>query len=413
MTEDAYILISFGDGTNGRRLPTGTNNVRITFREGNGLAGNIPAGGLKQPSKPHALVAAVRQLTPAIGGNDMENVASLRENAPASLLALERAVSLSDFGFLAGTHSSVWQARAFARPTGFEQREQIEVVVVPANGGELGELGATLREFLLRHAVPGIAIAVTKYDEVLFQVGVELTVDEAAYVADDVKAAVERSLKDAFSLARRRLGQDLFLSEVYKVVENVTGVMHSTIMINGDEDIRRLRTDEHAVSVLDKYAVIVLRETAVAPAAVNGTLPPGTPGLPPPALPIGRQSSIVIDGVGTIYARRLAAAGRATVHAVAAMDPDEVAADMPRPKIWEAIAKAQLLLEVDLDVAMADAVLDRPLGEIAAMSTGALGTLTRARVERVTELRALVRRLQVALDETAFAKLTLREFAPR
>lgn len=413
MTEDGYIRIGFGDGTNGRRLPTGTNNVRIGFREGNGLAGNVPAGSLKAPAKPHALVAAVRQLTPAIGGNDMENVASLRENAPASLLALERAVSLSDFGFLAGTHSSVWQARAFAQPTHFEQREQIEVVVVPANGGPLGELGATLREFLLRHAVPGIAIVVTKYDDAPFSVRVELTVDEAAYVADDVKTAVEGALIETFSLARRRLGQDLFLSEIYKVVENVTGVMHSTIVINGDEDLRRVRTPERAVSILADYTVTVLRDTGASPGAGGGAIPPEPPTPPGPVLPIGRQSSIVIDGIGTIYAQRLSAAGRGTVQAVAAMDPERIALDMPRPKIWEAIAKAQLLLEVDLDVAMADAVLDRPLAEIAEMSTAELGALTRARAERVTQLRAVVRRLQVALDATAFTRLTLREFAPR
>jgi predicted phage baseplate assembly protein len=415
MTEDAYLLIGFGDGTNGRRLPSGTNNVRIAFREGNGLAGNIPAGSLKEPAKPHALVGAVRQLTPAIGGNDMENVASLRENAPASLLALERAVSLSDFGFLAGTHSSVWQARAFARPSQFEQREQIEVVVVPANGSDLGELGATLKEFLLRHGVPGVAIAVTQYHKVCFRVDVDLSVDEAAYTADDVRTAVERALIHAFGLARRRLGQDVFLSEIYKVVENVVGVVHSKIVLNGDKDLRRLPTDETSINVLGTYTVTVLRETVGAPSTPGGALPPEEPAPAPsgPAMAIGGRSSIVIDGVGPIYAQRLAAAGRGTVQSVAAMDPEQVAVDMPRSKIWEAIAKAQLLLEVDLDVALADAVLDRPLADIAEMSPAALGALTRARAARVTQLRGLVRRLQVSLDAAAFATLTLREFAPR
>ena len=412
MTEDGFILIGFGDGTNGRRLPTGANNVRIAFREGNGPAGNIPAGGLTKPAKPHALVAAVRQLTPAIGGNAMESTASLRENAPASLLTLERAVSLSDFGYLAGSHSSVWQARAFARPNGFGQREKIEVVVVPANGTPLGELASTLREFLLQHGVPGVAIEVREYDKASFNVDVELTVDQEMFVADEVREAVKEALRHAFALAQRRLGQDVFLSEVYKVVENVTGVAHSTVTVNEDRNLRRLMTPDDTVQVLHTCTVRVLElAPTVPPAGAESPPPPGP--LPGPARPIGARGSVVIDGIGTVYAQRLAAAGVRTVRALAAVDPDTLTLDMPRPKLWEAVVKAQLLLESRVDVVVADAVLDRSLAAVAEMTNTALATITRASAERVAELLAMVRRLQVALDETAFTKLTLREFIAR
>jgi len=417
MTEDGHILIGFGDGTNGRRLPTGTNNIRVALREGTGLAGNIPAGSLTKPVKPHALVAAVRQLTPATGGNDMETTASLRENAPASLLTLERAVSLNDFGFLAGSHSSVWQARAFPRQSGFKLRDQIEVVVVPANGGPLGELAATLAEFLQRHGVPGVAITVTEYSRRTFTVDVELSVDEAMFVADDVKVAVERALRQAFSLVQRRLGQDVFLSEIYKVVENVPGVAHSTIELSDVEHpkVRRLLTDERSVCVLDQCTVRVVRETLPAAPAPGGALAStstSAPTLGDPR-PVGREGPIVIDGVGMLYASRLVAAGHRTVRSVAEIDPDRAAVDMPQPKLWEAIAKAQSLLEIEVDVGVADPVLDRPLVDVAGMTHGALSTATQASADQVTQLRRLVRRLQVSLDAAAFARLTLRDFVPQ
>ncbi len=414
MTEDGYILVGFGDGSNGRRLPSGINNVRVSYRKGTGLGGNLAAGSLTKPVKPHALVASVRQPTAAIGGNDMEGTASLRENAPASLLTLERAVSLDDFGHLAASHSSVWQARAFLRPSGFGQREQVEVIVVPATGGPLGELAATLQGFLLRHSVPGVAVAVTEYTEVSFDVEVDLTVDEDAFVADDVRAAVERELAQAFGLFRRRLGQDVYLSEVYKVVEDVVGVMHSTIALNGNQQIRRLFTNERSVRVLGACVVRVNRSGSTAAPATGGppTAPPATTQLELER-PIGRRPTIVVDGVGPVYAGRLAAAGVTTVKALAALDPDRTAIQVPRPKLWEAVAKAQFLLEFEVDPGVAGPVLDLPLLEVGGMTAAALTQLTGESVERVTQLRALVRRLQVALDDDAFAMLTLREFVPR
>jgi hypothetical protein len=83
---EGRLKITFGDGRRGRRMPSGVNNVRITHRKGNGLSGNLAAG-------PHYLVAQVRQPLPATGGNDMETLEALRENAPATVLTLERAVN--------------------------------------------------------------------------------------------------------------------------------------------------------------------------------------------------------------------------------------------------------------------------------------------------------------------------------
>ena len=45
LTEDGYLHITFGDGEHGRRLPTGSNNVMVTFRTGAGLAGKARGRG--------------------------------------------------------------------------------------------------------------------------------------------------------------------------------------------------------------------------------------------------------------------------------------------------------------------------------------------------------------------------------
>ncbi|ATB39035.1 hypothetical protein CYFUS_004474 [Cystobacter fuscus] len=234
------LAVVFGDGRNGRRLPTGTNNVRVSFRVGSGLVGNLAEGSLVKPSRPHPLVEAVGQPLRATGGNDMEGVEALRRSAPATVLSLERAVSTSDFASLAEGHSSVWQALSFLGRSGDSRQQRVEVVVVPADGGGLGSLRQTLKEYLQAHAVPGVEVEVSAYKPQPVRLDVTVEVDTRAYNPDTVVKAVREVLAEALSLRRRELGQPLYLSDVYKVVEAVPGVENSVCVMDGTPGKQRL-----------------------------------------------------------------------------------------------------------------------------------------------------------------------------
>ncbi len=231
LTEDGELRIDFGDGVRGRRLPTGTNNVRVSYRTGTGLNGNVPAGCLVKPVKPHALVEAVRQPLDATGGNDREPIESLRAHAPAALFTLGRAVSLDDYARLAERNAGVWQARAFRRPGQGARQDRIEVVVVPAGGGMLGELADRLRDYLESNDLPGAGVTIVNHAAVPFDLTVSVQVDSRQYVPAEVAARVRQALSAAFALNRRRLGQPLYISEIYTVVEAVAGVANSDCVI--------------------------------------------------------------------------------------------------------------------------------------------------------------------------------------
>ncbi len=231
MTQDDYIRVAFGDGVHGRRLPTGTGNVRIDWRKGTGLAGNLDPDSLAKPVKPHRLIDKVRQPLDTTGGADTESADSLRTNAPAALLTLERAVSISDFKYLAASRSSVWQANAFDITAGFSRNDCIEVVVVPSGGGSLGDLKGTLESFLKNHALPGVTVKVSGYEPVIVPLRITVRIDSSAYDQDTVTAAVLADVVDAFSLEVRELGQPFNLAEVFEVVESVQGVSNSDCTI--------------------------------------------------------------------------------------------------------------------------------------------------------------------------------------
>jgi len=225
--------------------------VRVSFRVGAGLAGNLPPGSLTKPARPNPRVDAVSQPLDATGGNDREDVASLKTQAPKSVLTLERAVSLADFGALAARQSSVWQARAFALPTGGGRHASLEVVVVPAGGGALGSLAADLQSFLAAHALPGVDVRVRPYQPRPFDLDVEIEVKSDERDRDEVRKNVEAALLANFGLRRRALGAALYASEVYAVVEAVPGVESSVVVLDGRAAVRLLAAADRAVLFLD------------------------------------------------------------------------------------------------------------------------------------------------------------------
>ena len=250
MTEEGRLRVIFGDGVNGRRLPTGENNVRVAWRMGAGEEGNLDAGLLTKPAYPHPRVEAVAQPFRATGGSDMESVASLRRNAPASLSTMDRAVSVSDFAELAESHGSVWAARAELKsPCG---QRIVMVTVVPAQGGELSDaLSKTLKTFLLSRAIPGTGVELRNYDPELLNLDVTLCVDGARFDPDAVRNEVEETLLQRFALKNRAIGAPVYLSDVYQCVEATRGVEYSICKFRSDKTAHFLRPGVHGVLYME------------------------------------------------------------------------------------------------------------------------------------------------------------------
>ncbi|MFP2927380.1 hypothetical protein ACLESO_19715 [Pyxidicoccus sp. 3LG] len=110
---------------------------------------------------------------------------------------------------------------------------------MPATGGELGPLKQSLTDFLGAHAAPGVEVVISRFASTPVSLDVELEVDTRAYNPEAVVRAVRAALLDALSLRRRALGQPLYLSDVYKVVEAVEGVESSVCIIDGTPGLQR------------------------------------------------------------------------------------------------------------------------------------------------------------------------------
>jgi hypothetical protein len=97
-------FVLFGDGVSGR-IPATSSTLTATYRVGGGEVGNVGIGLIKSIIKSSVSLTTfsgltVTNLTAATGGAEEETTDSIRVNAPNSLRALNRAVSLADYSAL-------------------------------------------------------------------------------------------------------------------------------------------------------------------------------------------------------------------------------------------------------------------------------------------------------------------------
>jgi Baseplate J-like protein len=209
--DQTVTTVTFGDGANGGRLPTGSGNVTATYRYGSGLA-SPPAGRLTTISQPQPNLAAVQNPVAVSGGADPQAVEDTRGNAPASVFAFGRAISAADYEVVAAHAPGVRRAAARWVFDGGQQRTLVAVYV----GDDPAAVSAA-RAAVAGSADPNRPVAVAGATEIPLTLSCTLLV-AADRQADAVVAAATAAVADPvaglFSPARMGIGQRLYRSAV-------------------------------------------------------------------------------------------------------------------------------------------------------------------------------------------------------
>lgn len=219
---DGTVVAAFGDGVTGARLPSGSHNVRATYRKGTGAGGNVAAGAIAQPlDRPLGLKAATNPAA-ATGGVDAEDGAAARRSMPLPVRTLGRAVSLRDYADFALAYAGIGLADASVLTL---RAGRAVVVTVTGPGGvaapatTVQHLGAALRE----HGDPHVRVVVMAHRPAAFRLALKVAV-RADHDPTVVLPAVEAALRAAFGLAARDLAQPVERSSVIAVAAAVPGV---------------------------------------------------------------------------------------------------------------------------------------------------------------------------------------------
>lgn len=220
--EDGTTLVQFGDGTNGRRLPTGINNVVAVWRKGLGQTGMVRAGQLTLlAGAPQGVKSAVNPLA-AYGAADGETLEDARRNAPLSVMTLGRIVTLTDYADFARAYVGIAKAHAIWSWTGTQKSVLLTVAGTGGAAIEARDM-ANLRAAIAEASDRGIAVTIANHRPATFRLKASIRV-LPSHQPDLVIADAKARLASAFGFASRDLGQAVARSEVIAVIQDTPGV---------------------------------------------------------------------------------------------------------------------------------------------------------------------------------------------
>jgi hypothetical protein len=254
-TDDEGVTeIEFGDGINGARLPTGTDNIVADYRFGAGVV-HPEAGSISTMVEPVDGINGINNPLAAFGGADAASGDELRERAPRSALLLGRIVSRDDAVAVALDTPGVVTALADWdwRPDRIGPAILVRYV---GHENVATSLRARLRSMVERD-VP-IDAVVAPPDNI--EIGVAITPDPKRH-RDDVVAAVTTALTDPGGLLTPAvLGIDgpLYRSQLAAAAAGVDGVRAvAGLYLNGEvfDDFAVAPAAGHHLDVTDSLSV--------------------------------------------------------------------------------------------------------------------------------------------------------------
>jgi uncharacterized phage protein gp47/JayE len=227
IADDDTMIVQFGDGVTGARVPTGRSNIVATYRQGVGRVGNVNANALTTLLDRPLGVKGVTNPDLAAGGAEPETLQASRDNAPNTVRTFGRIVSLRDFEDAAREFAGVAKARATWEWSVDEMA--VRLVVAGDNGAPVGnEVMHNLRQYLDARRDPNRKLLVEGFTRVPVSVEAVIRVDPR-FVAAEVRVAALLALRDYFSFENLDLGQSIHLSGVYAVLKSVPGVLAADV----------------------------------------------------------------------------------------------------------------------------------------------------------------------------------------
>jgi uncharacterized phage protein gp47/JayE len=247
-----FTHVSFGDGVNGARSPTGVNNVVASYRIGGGAA-SPPAGKLTVIAQSYPGLRAVLNPIAVGGGADPDPPDQIRRYAPRSVLTFGRAVSVFDYEALAAQAPGVTRANAVWAWNDARQRTVVTVYV-----GDDAAAATSAKNVLAASGDPNRPVQVVQATQINVALVLTLVVT-AGMDTDQIGFGVVTALSDMqtglFGSWNLGIGRPVFDSQIEEAVLSVPGavaITAATFFANGAVSAGPLHNPgEGAVYVLD------------------------------------------------------------------------------------------------------------------------------------------------------------------
>jgi uncharacterized phage protein gp47/JayE len=252
LDHDGNAWVCFGDGENGARIPSGSENVTARFRIGSGEAGNVEQGHIQLLRQRPPMVRRVTNIVPASGGTEAETANDLRVRLPVSLRVSRRVISRSDLEDRVRSHPGVRHVLAQHVWGG---DHPVLCLTVSTNNAATGHTltPSDPMQGQLQGIVESVcesiddSIELHGHRSVPFNVGIDLLVSSTVDCDRAIDSAT-RALLTHFSFANRKLMQPVTKSEVMATLSRLDGILNAsvhTLAVASDPDSALPLIDAH------------------------------------------------------------------------------------------------------------------------------------------------------------------------
>lgn len=245
---DGETFVQFGDNISGR-IPNNGAEIFAYYRVGGGTIGNVSAGSIKYILTNFVSGLAVGNPTvgeisgAASGGADPESTDSIRVNAPKSIRALNRAVSLADYASLAiqvpGVAKAVSDADVFSSVTLFiapygDSGLQVDGITSSVVFNNLAE---EVLDYFTDKIPPGVSLTLQPPSYVDVRIKLDCVI-LSQYKRSQVEANIISAINQLFDFDNVSFNDSIYPSDLYKVLGEVEGISRTTLsrMLRKDED---------------------------------------------------------------------------------------------------------------------------------------------------------------------------------
>ena len=225
LTNDGTPIITFGDGKDGARLPTGEDNLTATYRSGIGLEGQVGAESLTLIKQRPLGIIEVTNPLPATGAASPEKLSQAREKAPSKIRTLDRIVSLQDFEDFARSFPGIGKAQAIPLWNG--QSQFVHITVAGADGSLVSTSSNLYQQLVTaidNNRDPIQIVQVDSYELLLFNLEAKFQFD-SRYESDKLIENITQVLQQKFTFTKRSFGQNVTTAEVIATIQRVEGVV--------------------------------------------------------------------------------------------------------------------------------------------------------------------------------------------
>jgi hypothetical protein len=224
-------------------VPKQDTTIFIKYRIGGGKESNLGIGVLNNVENSEFIIngpnsainnqvtqsLSVTNITPAVGGSDQPTVEELRGMVAYNFAAQNRAVTLNDYKSMIETMPSTYGAPAKVNVMEEDNKIRIKLLSYDQTGNLTNIVSNTLKQnilnYLSEYRMINDYLDIVSGEVIDLSLEIDLLLDKNQNQTEVIRDVISASIA-YFSIDKRKMGDPLFVGELMKEINNVSGVVN-------------------------------------------------------------------------------------------------------------------------------------------------------------------------------------------